>query len=46
MLDKDVYRVAIAHHQMGLLHLEVLEKMAHAIAAIERATDDVVEAKS
>jgi hypothetical protein len=31
---------------MGSLHLEILEKMAHAISAIERASHDVVETEA
>jgi hypothetical protein len=31
---------------MRLLHVEVLEKMADAVAAVERAADDMVEAEA
>jgi hypothetical protein len=36
----------VVHDQMGPFHLEILEKVAHAITAIERASDDVIEAQA
>jgi hypothetical protein len=46
MAHQEIDRLAIAQHQMGLLHVEVLEEMAYTIAAVERATHDVVEAEA
>jgi esterase/lipase len=31
---------------MGLFHLEVLEEMAHAVTAVQRTADDMIEAKA
>ncbi|WP_283839400.1 hypothetical protein [Bradyrhizobium japonicum] len=42
MANEKVDRFAVAQHQMGLLHLEILEEMTHAVTAIERTADHMI----
>ena len=46
MADEGIDGGPVVHDQMGPLHLEILEEMAHAIPAIERASNDVIEAQA
>src|SRR5579859_576394 len=46
MAGQEIDRLAIADHQVWLLHREVLKEMANAITAVERAADNMIEAQA
>lgn len=43
MADEEIERLSVRHQCPWHLHLEVVEEMAHAVATVERATNNVVE---
>jgi len=46
MRDQRAHSLFIIHHEVGPLHLEVVEHMPYAVAAIERAPDNVVQTEA
>ncbi|GHC99905.1 hypothetical protein GCM10019060_33020 [Novosphingobium pokkalii] len=46
MRDQRCHGLFIIHHEVRALHLEVVEQVPHAVAAIEWAPDDMVQAEA
>jgi hypothetical protein len=45
MRDKQLDCLFVAHQEVRLLHIKVVEQVPYAIAAVKRATHDVIDAE-